>query len=264
MRYIRGEYEAAYKGFTDYLKQFPKGMFAANALFYKAEYDYDKNRLNEALAGYETLISNYMTENNETALRKAGLIQFNRNNFQKAFEYFSKLLEVASNESNRILANNGIMRSGYELKKYQEVRTGAEYIINASQAQREVRNDAYLYAGRAAMELGDFTAAKRFFAVLAETPINESGTEAAYNIALIEFKQNNLPEAERAILKIIDGNYFGEYWIASTYILYGDWYAANDKIFQARHTYQSIIDNYEGEDLRRVAQEKLNKIVVSD
>jgi len=259
-KYIRGEHEAAYKGFTDYLKQFPKGMFVPNALFYKAEYDYDKNRLDEALAGYEALIANYMTENNETALRKAGLIQFNKNNFQKAFEYFSKLLEVASSENNRILANNGIMRAGYELKKYREVKASAEYIINASQASREIRNDAYLYAGRAAMELGDFTAAKRFFAVLAETPINENSTEAAYKIALIEFKQNNLPEAEQAILKIIDGNYFGEYWIASTYILYGDWYAANDKIFQARHTYQSIIDNYDGEDLRKVALEKLNEL----
>jgi len=259
-KYIRGELEAAYKGFFDYLKQFPQGMFAPNALFYKAEYDYEKNRLDEALAGYEALISRYMTENNETALRKAGLIQFNKNNFQKAFEYFSKLLEIASNENNRILANNGIMRAGYELKKFQDVRTSAEYIINASQAPREVKNDAYLYAGRAAMELGDFAAAKKHFAVLAENPINENSTEAAYKIALIEFKQNNLPEAEKAILKIINGNYFGEYWIASTYILYGDWYAAGGKTFQARNTYQSIIDNYDGEDLRRVAQEKLNKL----
>jgi predicted negative regulator of RcsB-dependent stress response len=110
------------------------------------------------------------------------------------------------------------------------------------------------------MELGDFTAAKRHFTVLAENPINESSTEAAYKLALIAFKQNNLPETETAILRIIEGNYFGEHWIASTYILYGDWYAANNKIFQARHTYQSIIDNYEGEDLRKIAQKKLEEL----
>jgi tetratricopeptide (TPR) repeat protein len=259
-KFIRGETEAAYKGFSDYLKQFPKGTFAPFALFHKAEYDFEKNRLDEALAGYETLIANYITDNNETALRKAGLIQFNKKNNQKAFEHFSKLLEVASNENNRILANNGIMRAGYELKKFAEVKACAEYIIGASQAQREVKNDAYLFAGRAAMQLNEFAAAKKHFAVLAETPINENSTEAAYNLALIEFKQNNLPEAEKAILKIINGNYFGEYWIASTYILYGDWYAANNKIFQARGTYQSIIDNYEGEDLQEIARMKLEKL----
>jgi len=257
---MRGEYEAAYKGFSDYLKLFPKGMFTSNALFHKAEYDYEKKRLDEALVGYEVLVSNYITENTETALRKAGLIQFNRNNFKKAYEYFSKLSEIASTENNRILANNGIMRAGYELKKFQDVKNSAEYIIAASQAQREVKNDAYLYAGRAAMELNDFVAAKKHFAVLAETPINESSTEAAYKLALIEFKQNSLPETEKAILKIINGNYFGEYWIASTYILYGDWYAASSKTFQAKNTYQSIIDNYDGEDLRKVAQEKLDKL----
>jgi TolA-binding protein len=246
--------------FSDYLKQFPKGTFAPIALFYKAEFEFDKNRLEEALAGYEALITDYITDNNETALRKAGLIQFNNNNYPKAFEYFSKLLEVASNENNRILANNGVMRAGYELKKFQEVKNSAEYIIGASQAQREVKNDAYLYAGRAAMELNDLVAAKQHFAVLAEKPINENSTEAAYKLALIAFKQNNLSEAEKAILKIINGNYFGEYWIASTYILYGDWYATNGKTFQARNTYQSIIDNYDGEDLREVAQEKLRRL----
>ena len=259
-KYIRGDTEAAYKGFSDYLKQFPKGMFAANALFYKAEYDYDKNRLDDALVSYETLVANYLTENNETALRKAGLIQFNRKNNQKAYQHFSQLLEIASNENNRILANNGVMRAGYELQKFNEVQKSAEYIIDASQAQREVKNDAYMYAGRAALKLNDLAAAKQHFAVLAETPVNENSTEAAYNLALIELKQNNMPEAEKAILKIINGNYFGEYWIASAYILYGDWYVANDKEFQARNTYQSIIDNYDGEDLRKVAQEKLDAL----
>ena len=259
-KFFKGELEAAYNGFADYLKQFPKGMFAPNALFYKAEYDYDKNRFDDALMGYETLISGYITENNETALRKAGLIQFNKNNNQKAYEDFVKLLEIASNENNRILANNGIMRAGYELRKYKEVKQSAEYIIASSQAQREVKNDAYLYAGRAAMELNDFGAAKSHFAVLAETPMNENSTEAAYYLALIEFKQNNLPETEKAILKIINGKYFGEYWIASAYILYGDWYAASGKEFQARNTYQSIIDNYDGEDLVKTAQEKLMKL----
>jgi len=259
-KYLRGEPEAAYKGFSDYLKQFPKGMFAPNALFYTAEYDYEKNRLTEALEGYETLIANYTTENNETALRKSGLIQFNNNNYQKAYNHFSQLSEIASTENNRILANNGVMRAGYELKKYSEVKKSAEYLIAASQTQREIKNDAYLYAGRAAMALNDFAAAKNRFAVLAETPENENSTEAAYNLALIELKQNNLPETEKAILNIINGNYFGEYWIASTYILYGDWYAASGKNFQARNTYQSIIDNYDGEDLRKVAQEKMDKL----
>jgi TolA-binding protein len=259
-KFLRKEYDAAYKGFSDYLKQFPKGMFAHEALFYKAEYDYEKKRFDDALSGYEDLILNYVTENHEIALRKAGLIQFNKNNNQKAFEHFSKLSEIASTENDRILANNGIMRTGFELKKYKEVKNSAEYLIAASQTQREVKNDAYLYAGRAAFELNDFPTAKKHFAVLAEKPVNENSTEAAYKIALIEFKQNNLDEAEKAILKIVNGNYFGEYWIASTYILYGDWYAAKGKTFQARGTYQSIIDNYDGEDLRKVAQEKLEKL----
>ena len=48
--------------------------------------------------------------------------------------------------------------------------------------------------------------------------------------------------------------------VASTFILYGDFYVAKKNYFQARHTYQSIVDNYDGDDLREVARQKIAQI----
>ncbi|MBQ7550521.1 MAG: hypothetical protein IJT04_03205, partial [Bacteroidales bacterium] len=67
-------------------------------------------------------------------------------------------------------------------------------------------------------------------------------------------------ECEKKIGEILEANYTSGYWLASTFILYGDFYVAKKNYFQARHTYQSIVDNYDGDDLREVARQKIAQI----
>ena len=60
-----------------------------------------------------------------------------------------------------------------------------------------------------------------------------------------------------------------DFWIGKSFILLADNYVALKDTFQAKQTYQSIIDNYERnaddpEDLRQIATEKLNAIIASD
>jgi len=44
----------------------------------------------------------------------------------------------------------------------------------------------------------------------------------------------------------------------------GDIYVKKGNTFQAKYTYQSIMENYEGEDLKQVATEKYNAIVAKE
>ena len=55
-----------------------------------------------------------------------------------------------------------------------------------------------------------------------------------------------------------------EYWSVKSYILLGDIYADKGNTFQAKHTYLSIVDNYEGEELRMVALNKYNAILAAE
>ena len=51
---------------------------------------------------------------------------------------------------------------------------------------------------------------------------------------------------------------------AKSYILLGDVYLAKGNSFQAKHTYMSIIENYDGEDLKTIATEKYNAIIAQE
>lgn len=259
-KYVKGNCEMAMQGFTDYLKQFPNGLFAANAYFYRAECAYGNKSYPDALNDYEYLLKNYRTENNETALRRAATITYNQNNYAQALTYFNDLLSYASNDNNRSYAYNGIMRCAYALGNYNEALEGAKGYIVSDKADPELTEDAELIAGKSAYELRDYNTAKKYLQKLAKRSSNDIAAEAAYYCALIEYTQGNYDECEKKIGEILEANYYSGYWLASTFILYGDFYVAKKNYFQARHTYQSIVDNYDGEDLRKVAQEKIDAL----
>ena len=75
--------------------------------------------------------------------------------------------------------------------------------------------------------------------------------------------QQRYDEAEQIIEKIVS-DASSDYWLAYSFILWADIYYARGNNLQAKQTLQSIIDNYDGEDLVAVARQKHALIVASE
>lgn len=260
-KYNRGDCEASVKACGDYIKQFPNGSFVAKAHFYKGECEYGMKQYAEALADYEVIIKKYKTEYNITALHKAASILYNEKKYSKALTYFNKLMEITTSEDEIIYANNGAMRCAYFLKEYRTALTSAENIIKSNQNDQDLLSEALLIAGNSALELNEISTAKNYYSQLVPKGSNDLCAEAAYHLADIALTyDNNINECESRIKAILGSNYSSEYWYARTFILYGDLYKAKGNYFQARHTYQSIVDNYAGDDLVKMAKAKIAEI----
>ena len=256
-KYMRGDCDAAIKGYNDYLRQFPNGLFAAKALYCKGDCEYGTGDYDNALASFEKLVNNYNTEYNETAYRKAASILYGKKEYNRALVYFKKLVEYASTENNIIYGNNGCMHCAYELRQYRDAYNAATNIMLSGQNDNDLQNEALMIAGKSAIALSDNTNALKYLTRLSKNGNNDQCAEAAYLVALIHYNDNNIDLCEKQIKEILASDYTSEYWYASTFILYGDVYLAKGNAFQARYTYQSIIDNYEGEDLKKVAEDKI-------
>lgn len=139
--------------------------------------------------------------------------------------------------------------------------TNAESIIRSNQPDQDLLSEALLIAGNAAMELNEIATAKSYYSQLVPKGSNDLCAEAAYHLADIALTYDkNLEDCEARIKAILGSDYSSEYWYAKTFILYGDLYKAKGNLFQARHTYQSIVDNYAGEDLVKLAKQKIAEI----
>ncbi len=264
-KYNRGDCEASIAACQDYLRQFPNGSFVAKAHFYKGECEYGMRRYDDALADYEAIIKKYKTEYNVTALHKAASILYNDKKYAKALTYFNKLMENTTAEEEIIYANNGAMRSAYFLKDYRSALTSAENIIRSNQPDQDLLSEALLIAGNSALELNEISTAKNYYSQLMPKGSNDLCAEAAYHLADIALNHDkNLTDCETRIKAILGSDYSSEYWYARTFILYGDLYKAKGNYFQARHTYQSIVDNYAGDDLVKLAKQKIAEIDALD
>lgn len=83
------------------------------------------------------------------------------------------------------------------------------------------------------------------------------GAEARYEVANCYYQQNKLKDAEKAAFEVI--NKAGSYaeWVTKAYLLLGDIYFKQKDYFNAKATYQSVLDNATLPDLKEAAQKKL-------
>jgi TolA-binding protein len=258
--YMRGDCENARRSLTGYLTRFPQGIFALNAHFYLAECDFRANNLQSALSGYAFVISRPRSAFSENALLRSGLIETRIGNHGAALEHFRRLEEIADLPANRLEAQIGQIRALFHLQQFRDCLGLATTLAANARATQELQQEAHLLAGKSAMQLNQPVQARNSLRSAMNLLNNEMAAEAMYNLALIEFQLTNFQQTERMIFDFVNRMSAYDYWLAKTFILLADTYLAMGNLFQARHTLQSIIDNYQGPELRAIAIQKLDEI----
>lgn len=264
--YMKGDNSNAARSFDEYLKKFPEGYFVLNATFYKAETDYRNKDFIKALSGYELVIEKPRNLFTERSLLRAATVQYGNKNFEEALKHYVRLEEIADFRDNIIESQAGQMRCYAHNNDHERVITLARKLIDGDKVSNQLKNEAALYYARAAMALNDFTNASAQYKEVAKVmPNSDRGAEAKYSLALIDYKLANYRESQKKCFDVINQVPSYEYWIGKSFLLLGDNYVALNDTFQAKHTYRSIIENYERdpsdpEDIRESAKLKLEAI----
>jgi len=259
-RYMQGDCTNASKGFESYLERFPRGVFALNAHFYKAECDFRFNEFQKALVSYQFVLDRPKSKFSENAALRAAQINFRLNQFQAALDNYILLEQIAEFPSNVQEAQIGQMRSLDKLGRNPQTITVAQKVLGNDKISREVRQEANLLIARAHLGQNNLDQARQYYNETNKIAENSMAAEAKYHLALIEFRKGNYTQTEKLIFDYLNHLAAYDYWLARIFILLADNYLVQDNIFQARHTLQSIIENYQGEDLRNIAIEKLAAI----
>jgi len=259
--YMDSDFENSIPAFEKYISNFPEGGNILNANFYKAECEFRAGSNEEALIGYEYIISQSASRFTETSLSKASDIYFNKKDYQKALETYEKLEQSAEIKSNILKSIDGQMRCNYILKNNEEAKNAASRILMNDKVTSDQINFAHLIIAKSNYALRDIEAAKREFQIASRLSNDIIGAEAKYFVAQIDYEEGNFEEAEKTIFELIKQFSAYDYWVAKSFILLSDVYQKVDNSFQAKQTLQSIIDNYDGEDLKKIAQDKLKLII---
>ena len=105
--------------------------------------------------------------------------------------------------------------------------------------------------------------ALEMFKALSDDKSDVVGAESAYRVICHHFDNGDFDTAEKLVYELSDSKTQQSYYLGRAFIVLGDIYAAKGDTFQARATYQSIVDGYTPVDDGVVdqAKEKIQKLL---
>ena len=265
VQFNNGNFAGAVQRFESYLAKFPDGKYLLEANYYKSEIYFSQKDYAKAVVGYAAVADRAPNKFGEKSLLQAArLYFFNLKDYANAAKYYSKLKDFSSGAENRLEAMRGVLRSQYQLQQWPDAVTNAKDLLNEKGISTDDRVLANMAIANSYKADNKCESALQYFRTAAGLTKSAYGAEARYQIADCLFKENQLKDAEKAAFEVANKSGSYEEWVTKSYLLLGDIYFAEKDYFNAKATYQSIVENAKIEDLRLQAQQKLAQVTAEE
>ena len=251
------------KLFKDYLKNVAQPLHYTEAHYYIA-YCYDtKKEYDNAVKHYSNVIEHPNNKFIEEALYRSSQINFYvLKNYNAALSNFASLEKITANSERLRASVIGQMYCFDKLNNYEFAAEYAEKVLQFSDLDESKQTDAYYIHAKANFKLKKFGPSEASFKKVAELTKDVRSAEAFYHMALFRYMEGNYEASEKACQKVVNQKPGYNYWIAKAIILLSDNFVAQEDYFNAKHSLQSIIDNYKGnDDILPTAKAKLQAII---
>ncbi|MGE0932304.1 tetratricopeptide repeat protein [Peijinzhouia sedimentorum] len=255
--YFNLEYPRAITAFQEFLRTYPQSAFIMEARFYLAESYYRSNEFAKSLELHNILANTPAFPQQNRAINRVAELEYDLKNFQRAIEYYDKLLQIAQNRRDEYTALEGMMLSYYQLNNFNKTTEYAQKILDQGSVSANAEGKANLFLGKAAEGREEFAAAKDFYLNTFTSAKDENGAEAQYLLARLEYREKNYPKSIETLFDL--NNQFGGYeeWLGKSFLLLADNYIAQKEWLQARATLNSVSENSPSREIRDEAREKL-------
>ena len=262
-RYQEGDFETAATSLEGYLNRFPNGLFAVKAHYLLADSYHRLQQEGKALPHYEAVASAGTNQYSERSLNNAANIAYNLGDYAKAGTLYERLTANAESDQSLLQGEVGALRCAVALKRYDGIISAGQRLKNEQKASREMQEEAELAMARICFDYRQLDSALSYYGGLTKSVNGEYNGEARCRQAEILMLQQKYTQAEKVIESIV-ADASSDYWLAYSFILWADIYYARGNRLQAKQTLQSIIENYDGEDLVAVARQKLAVITAEE
>ncbi|MDR2907050.1 MAG: tetratricopeptide repeat protein, partial [Bacteroidales bacterium] len=184
----------------------------------------------------------------ERAIINAAKISYDLKDYEQALKLYQQLAEYSEHTPNINMAIIAVMRCQIRLGKDSDIVKSAQNVLALASLTDDVKDEANHAIAVSAQRLGEDDLAKETFDKLLNSKNSEYAAQARYYDIEKLFVAQSYDTAEKKIFEFISETPSSDYYLAKSYLLWGAIYAERGNFLQAKQTFQSIIDNYTGED----------------
>jgi len=264
--YLTGDCEKSVLAFDGYLKDYPLGNFTVNAMYYIADCNIQNGNYTKAAEYFENIIKQPRNSFTDQSLLRLSNIYLNQKLYDKAYSYYDMLESMAEVKSMLLDARMGKLRCAFELKQYDQMPVIAANILSTDKLSPELERETRFKLGQSLYRLKKYEEALIEFSKVAQNLRTMEGAESKYMKALIYFEQGEFSRTESEVFSFAETNTPHQYWLAKSFILLAQSYAAQNDFFQAKATLQSVLDGYSNtsDGIIDEATDKLNQLVKAE
>ncbi len=262
-QFAAGKWDNSMKAFSNYLQQYPNGVFAIKAHYYRGESNFQLRNFKEALDDFDSVLIHPWNDFSENSARHAAAMAYDKKDYTGAYNYYLKMRNNSGTNMQLLqTAYNGLVKSGYHSEKYGETSGFADSLLAMKGLPADMINETLLFKAKALQHFEKADSALYTYQQLSLNTSGEIAAEARYHISEIYLAQDSLKDAEEAANETIKLSAGNDYWIVKSYILLGDIFIKQKDYFNAKATLSSVVKHTRNAELKAEATKKLADVKV--
>ena len=246
----------------EYLKEYPKGYYVSDALYYLSDCYIKCDSLNGAVRSLKLLSEQPQSQYTQYAVGRLAQLTFDNKMYDESAKAYRRIYELATDGVSRAEAANGYAESVLLLRDDESLLAMADDLDTLADVSASVLRRVRFAKAKTHASRNESVEARKIYETLAVDVANVEGAESAYRIIEALFAEGKYDESENKIYEFAKAKTSHSYWLAKSFIILGDIYVVREDLFQARATYRSVVDGYTPNDDGVVAeaQSKLEKL----
>ena len=254
--YLSGKADAAAKSLKSYLRNYPKGYYTDDALFYLSDCHLKEKQTDAAIETLTELAARPTNPYTVWTLGTLSKLTSEAGRHEEAAKAYRALYDVVQSADERAAAATGYFRSVEVGGDDAATLAAAEEVEALADAGATAQREAKFARAAILRSKGQQAEALPLYRELSREVKTAEGAESAYRVIEATLAEGDAAGAEKLIFAFAEKGSSHAYWVAKAYIALGDIYVGRDDMFQARATYQSIVDGYSPADDGIVAEAK--------
>ncbi len=252
----------AINSLKNYISDYPQGYYTTDALFYLSD-SYLKAKLNrEAIVTLTQLSKQGNNQYSERIYDRLSAVCYTEKLYSQAASAYKELYTITKKSDVKSRAIEGYVDATLAIGANSSTLSMVDFVMSQPDVSPQVIVKVKHANAKILLANGDEGRAMTIFKELSADTATAQGAEASYILIEQAFNSGDVDIAEEMIFDFSSSDTPHSYWLAKAFIILGDIYLFRDDAFQARATYQSIIDGYALSDDGVVAeaQSKINKL----
>lgn len=258
--FFSNSHQQAIKAFQDYLKNYPQSVNKAEVTYFVGDSYSKLGNQAEALNYFYQIDAFSDSPQRLRAIQRIAALEVENKNYTKAMPYLRESLKGARNKLEEYEAFKGLMDSHYYTNKFDSSIYYADKVINLGNVMADAIPSSMLLKAKAYFQIGNINAAEDALVTLINEYKTVHGAQGLYLLAESYNKKGNYLQSNDAIFDFSGPFSAHAYWYGRCFLLLSENYLALGETFQAKATLESVVEQAQDEEIKKMAQANLAQI----